>query len=199
MSWWDYGYWISTMAERATISDNATLIDHRIKKTAEIFNSSPDDAWSMLKEMNVDYILVYVAAQKLDATYDGNLLYVLGGGGDLSKSPWIMRIAEVPLEKYLHSDQRIATNYFWNETLLGKMIPFTTLVFYNEQTQQQSDVFQPGFGPISIKNIKYPNSGNHPLFLAYASSGFYDESPNGSMTGVFVYEINKNYSPENSQ
>ncbi len=26
-SWWDYGYWISTLAERKTLADNATLID----------------------------------------------------------------------------------------------------------------------------------------------------------------------------
>ena len=24
-SWWDYGYWISTMGERATVTDNSTL------------------------------------------------------------------------------------------------------------------------------------------------------------------------------
>ena len=25
-SWWDYGYWISTMGERASLADNSTLI-----------------------------------------------------------------------------------------------------------------------------------------------------------------------------
>ena len=25
-SWWDYGYWISTLGERKTLADNATLI-----------------------------------------------------------------------------------------------------------------------------------------------------------------------------
>ena len=199
MSWWDYGYWISTMAERATISDNATLIDHRIKKTAEIFLSSPDDAWNMLKEMNVDYVVVFIAAQKLDASIDNNLLYVLGGGGDVAKSPWFIRIAEEPLEKYIHNDDRTKNNNFWNNTLLGKMIPFSTILFYNEYTKQQSNEYQYGFAPISIKNIKYQNSESDPLFLVYASPDFYDETPNGTMTGVFVYEINKNYSPENLQ
>ena len=31
-SWWDYGYWITALSERTTITDNATLIDWQIKK-----------------------------------------------------------------------------------------------------------------------------------------------------------------------
>ena len=31
-SWWDYGYWITTLSDRTTIVDNATLIDWQIKK-----------------------------------------------------------------------------------------------------------------------------------------------------------------------
>ena len=31
-SWWDYGYWITTLSERTTLADNATLIDWQIKK-----------------------------------------------------------------------------------------------------------------------------------------------------------------------
>ncbi|MBL4885075.1 MAG: hypothetical protein JKY95_11145, partial [Planctomycetaceae bacterium] len=36
-SWWDYGYWISTLGERKTLSDNATLIDWQIRKSASMF------------------------------------------------------------------------------------------------------------------------------------------------------------------
>ena len=31
-AWWDYGYWISTLGERKTLADNATLIDWQIGK-----------------------------------------------------------------------------------------------------------------------------------------------------------------------
>ena len=115
------------------------------------------------------------------------------GGGDESKKQWFMRIADVPLSKYLHSDGISGTDYFWNETLLGKMIPFTTLTYHNFQNQQQSEVFRPGFSEISIKEIKY-YSDEDPLKLVYASPSFGNE--NGvPVTGVFVYEINKNYAP----
>jgi len=48
VAWWDYGYWISTLGERKTLSDNATLLDWQIKKTASMLFSPPDDAWKIL-------------------------------------------------------------------------------------------------------------------------------------------------------
>ena len=192
-SWWDYGYWITTMSERTTLADNATIDSKQIKNIAKIFLNSPDESWSMLREMNVDYVVVFVAAQNLDVDVEGKPLYVLGGGGDESKKQWFMRIADVPLSKYLHSDGMSGTDYFWNETLLGKMIPFTTLAYHNFQNQQQSEIFRPGFSEISIKQIKY-YSDDDPLKLVYASSSFTDEN-SVSVTGVFVYEINENYVP----
>ena len=191
VSWWDYGYWITTMSERTTVADNATIDSKQIKNIAKIFLDSPDESWSMLREMNVDYVVVFVAAQNLDVDYEGKPLYVMGGGGDESKKQWFMRIAEVPLSKYLHSDGMSGTDYFWNETLLGKMIPFTTLAYHNFQNQQQSEIFRPGFSEISIKEIKY-HSEDDPLKLVYASSSFTNEN-SVPVTGVFVYEINENY------
>ena len=47
-SWWDYGYWISTLGERTTLADNATLIDWQIKKIAATYFSTPDNAWRIL-------------------------------------------------------------------------------------------------------------------------------------------------------
>ena len=47
-SWWDYGYWISTLAERKTLADNATLLDWQIRKLAAMYMSTPEDAWHIL-------------------------------------------------------------------------------------------------------------------------------------------------------
>ncbi len=47
-AWWDYGYWISTLGERKTLADNATLIDWQIRKLASMFMSTPDHAWQIL-------------------------------------------------------------------------------------------------------------------------------------------------------
>ena len=47
-AWWDYGYWISTLSERKTLSDNATTLDWQIRKSASMFMSTPDHAWQIL-------------------------------------------------------------------------------------------------------------------------------------------------------
>jgi len=196
-AWWDYGYWIQTIAERASIADNSTVLEYVIESIAKMFLSNPDDAWNTLNELQADYVLVFVAAQRLLVDNDdGSPLYVLNGGGDESKKQWFMRIAGVPLSKYLYSDGNSGTDYFWNETLLGKMFPFTSLAYVNFQTNQQSPTYQPGFTPVYTKDIKFPIDGDGPLRLVYASPSF-DVEKGGQVIGVFVYEINKDYVPSN--
>jgi dolichyl-diphosphooligosaccharide--protein glycosyltransferase len=189
-SWWDYGYWIQTVAERASLADNSTTNDHIIQNIARMLLSTPDDSWNMLQKMDADYVLVFVSAQKIN---DDSELYVLGGGGDESKVIWFARIAEFPAEKYLKSDGLTGTNYFNEQTMLGTMIPFTTAVYYNPNTQENSAIYKPGFVEIVIKNIEY-DSENDPLKLVYASPSFMNEKA-GHMNIVLVYEINKNYVP----
>ena len=47
-SWWDYGYFITTLGERKTLADNATLIDWQIQKIASMLYSNSDNAWKIL-------------------------------------------------------------------------------------------------------------------------------------------------------
>ena len=190
LSWWDYGYWITTMSERTTVVDNSTIDSKQIQKVANILLSSPDDAWNMLQETGSDYVLIFVAGQKF-MSYDGNLLYLIEGGGDESKIFWFTKIAGVPTEKYLYSDGISGTDYFWNETLLGKMIPFS-LVAYSGPNNQIMPIYVPGFTGIYADDIKYSENNNDPLKLVYASPSFTEQKP-GVMIGIFVYEVNKNY------
>ena len=196
-AWWDYGYWIQTLGERATLADNSTLYDSIIKNIAKMFLSSPDDSWSMLKEMNADYVVVFVAAKKVGDTSDGQPLYVLNGGGDESKMPWFVRISEMPFNNYVEIDNVTPTNYFWKETMLGNMIPYTPITYYNGEFNKESKSYMPGFTPLSTKEIKYTDDTD-PVKLVYSSSSFTDDN-RGSMTTVLVYEINKNYSPQNQK
>jgi dolichyl-diphosphooligosaccharide--protein glycosyltransferase len=80
-SWWDYGYWISTLAERKTLADNATLIDWQIRKIASMFMSTPDHAWQILTSDAVTDVSSYYATlpddilyptRQLDYVYDPN-------------------------------------------------------------------------------------------------------------------------------
>ena len=47
-AWWDYGYWIQTLGERATLIDNSTLADQQIEKVARTFMSPVENAWVIL-------------------------------------------------------------------------------------------------------------------------------------------------------
>ena len=193
-SWWDYGYWISTLGERATIADNSTLVDHIIKNLAKMFFSSPEEGWQILKDMQADYVVVFVSGQRLAVDNEDQALYMLGGGGDESKKQWFIRIAEKPLEQYLQSDVNSGTDIFWNDTLLGKMFPFTPIVYVNLQTNQQSETYQPGFTPIYVKDIKYGSDSNGPLRLVHASPSF-NADKGQPMIIVLIYEVNKDFVP----
>ena len=80
-AWWDYGYWISTLGERKTLVDNATLIDWQIRKLASMFMSTPDHAWQILTSDAVTDVSSYYATlpddilyptRQLDYVYDLN-------------------------------------------------------------------------------------------------------------------------------
>ncbi len=191
-SWWDYGYWISTMSDRTTIIDNATLETKTIQKMGKMFMSSPNDSWNILQEMGADYVVVFIAAEKINDNLDDKL-YVLRGGGEESKVYPIAAISEMPLDKYYTYDGLSYSNYFFNETMMGKLIPFETALFYNPQTQENSLTYKPGFMQIVNQKIAY-NSDDDPLKLVYASPSFMKETM-GQMQVIVVYEVNKNYTP----
>jgi dolichyl-diphosphooligosaccharide--protein glycosyltransferase len=192
-AWWDYGYWISTMSDRSTLADNATLDSQKIQKIAKTLLSSPDSAWITFQDMGADYIVIFVAGQRID-NVDGESLYILSGGGDESKKQWFMRIAGEPLEKHLHQDGISGTDYFWNNTLLGKLFPFSPIVYVDPMSSEfQSETYLPGLTPIYVKNIKYPTNEEGPFRLVHESPSFVNEDD--VLIGVFVYEINDNYLP----
>lgn len=195
-SWWDYGYWITTLGERKSLADNATLIDWQIKLIAKMLLSTPDEAWEILTSdkltegLDADYVLIYVAAQRVNS--EDPPLYFVQGGGDESKKQWFMRIAGAPVDKYIYDDGLSGTNVFWNDTLLGKMIPFSPMLYVDINSQQQSQTYVSGFTPVYVNDIKFPKDGNGPLKLVYASSGFLRKN-SGPINGVLIYEVNKDY------
>ena len=191
-SWWDYGYWITTLSDRTTFVDNATLSTEQIQKMATMLMSPPEDSWNMLKEMNADYVLVFFAATDIGNNPNNDPLYVVGGGADESKIFWISQIAELQPGDYINSDAKTPKPYFYDNTMLGKLIPFNPVVYYQPETEENSQIFKNGFVEISVKNVKY-DSDNDPLKLVYASPSFMNDD-DGQMLFVLVYQVNKNYS-----
>ncbi len=59
-SWWDYGYWITSLSERTTLIDNATLIDWQINKMAYALITSPENSWHILSSHYTEDISNYI-------------------------------------------------------------------------------------------------------------------------------------------
>ena len=64
-AWWDYGYWISTLADRSTLADNSTLINWQIKKIAYALTTSPENAWHVLNSDSSQDVSKYLGNETI--------------------------------------------------------------------------------------------------------------------------------------
>lgn len=193
-SWWDYGYWITTLSNRTSLADNATINQTRIATIAKMFMDQTENGLKIAKDLKSDYIVVYIVGQRFSGI-NSSELYVLGNGGDESKKQWFIRIGGFDENRYLEQDGFTPTQFFWNSTLLGQLIPFTPVSYILNGAP--SGEYQPGAMAIYAKHIKYPQNGtsDQPLKLAYSSDSFNSNRP-GLFFGVLVYEVNENYIPK---
>jgi dolichyl-diphosphooligosaccharide--protein glycosyltransferase len=197
-AWWDYGYWITTLGNRTSIADNATINQTRIETIAKMFISPEEEGWKIANDLKSDYILIYVVGQKLPSLDPSNPspLYVLGSGGDESKKHWFIRIGGFNETEYVESNGDTPKQKYW-DSLLGKMMPFQTIGFYNPSSGTLSPTYQPNAIPFYIKDIKYPkNNTSEPLSLVYASKSFESDDP-GLFFGVLVYKVNHDFKTNN--
>jgi len=313
-SWWDYGYWISTLGERKTLADNATLIDWQIRKIAAMYMSTPENAWQILMSeantdvgsyyvtlpadisylthhpdvvydlevrkldafaewkindtngngitneeegndwrvgaeeyqkwtqcnevgdipllgepcpkfrvnpgtieqyptlfdyyesevyvlppivtgLDADYVIVNLVVEKLPAENVLDLYVLKQKGGDETKSFWFMKIADLGVHDYYNPELSGYSSKFWNETLLGKLIPFTHILYVDPNNPEiQSETYKQGYTSIYVKDIKFPSDGDGPFQLVYVPPSFQMDVP-GPLTGPLIYKINKEYNP----
>ncbi|HEY6657279.1 MAG TPA: peptidylprolyl isomerase [Nitrososphaeraceae archaeon] len=197
-SWWDYGYWITTLGNKTTLADNATINQTRIQTIAKMLMSEPETATQIAQDLKADYILVYIVADRHNGP-NGNSFYTLGSGGDESKKQWFMKIGGFKERDYVEDDGFTPTANFWNNTLLGKLIPFTPISyasFGNGMLTNIQPEYSSGTIALNLKDIKYPINGtsDQPYKLVYASPSFENDNED-IVFGVFVYQVNKNYKP----
>src|SRR5919199_135875 len=210
-SWWDYGYWITTLGNRTSLADNATLNQTRISTIGKMFISNEQSGIKIAQDLKADYILVYVVGQvrftgrtnPTNATNNNDngqtiAIYTLGQGGDESKKQWFMRIGGFNEADYVESDGFTPKPEFWNNTLIGKLFPFEPLYYARFGAQGPAEVqktWQPGLVGLYAQNVKYPADGGNdqPLHLVYASPSF--ENEEGILFGVFIYKVNHDYNP----
>jgi len=64
-SWWDYGYWITTLSDRTTLADNATLIDWQIQKMGYALITTPENSWHILSSNYDEDISYYLGNENV--------------------------------------------------------------------------------------------------------------------------------------
>lgn len=182
ISWWDYGYWITSYTNRTTCSDNATLNSTQIRQIAKMFMSSEIEAVELIKKLvqnkRLDriYILVF---SPLSAVWpnQGEGEYTLGG--DEVKWFWMARIANVSINNLIDRDimnslenlARQGLNLTLpdrEKTLLGKLLIYGC---YAENYDSQSATWY-SYGLVRYGFMTMPITVSKPIFfdLVYRSS-----------------------------
>jgi len=190
-AWWDYGYWITVMGNRTSLADNATINQTRIQRLARMYMSTESEAIRILRELKADYVLVYVVGTRIREPQTGGMLYVLGGGGDESKKQWFIKIGGLDINQFLYTDEFTPRPYFWENTLMGKMMPFE-LFRYVDPSRGGALVegYAPGRTAIYTYTEKY-SSTSAPLKLVYKSPSLTRpmQSSQELFAGVLIYEL----------
>eukprot|EP00824_Muranothrix_gubernata_P023472 TRINITY_DN6298_c0_g2_i1.p1 TRINITY_DN6298_c0_g2~~TRINITY_DN6298_c0_g2_i1.p1 ORF type:complete len:698 (+),score=146.06 TRINITY_DN6298_c0_g2_i1:92-2185(+) len=81
MSWWDYGYQITAMANRTVIVDNNTWNNSHIALVGMAMASDEEISYKIMRSLDVDYVLVI---------FGGLVGYA---SDDINKFLWMVRIA----------------------------------------------------------------------------------------------------------
>ena len=145
--------------------------------------------------LDADYIIINLAVEKLSEENILDLYLLNQKGGDETKSFWFMKIADLGIMDYYNPELSGYSGKFWNETLLGKLIPFTHILYVDPNNPDiQSEKYKRGYSSIYVKDIKFPTDGDGPFQLVYMSPSFELDAP-GPMTGPIIYKINKEYNP----
>lgn len=107
MSWWDYGYQITAVANRTVIVDNNTWNNSHIATVGTAMSSTEEDAWPILQYLDVDYILVL---------FGGLSGY---SGDDINKFLWMVRIGGGVFPRIKEKDYLTKQGYYTVDSNAG--------------------------------------------------------------------------------
>ena len=213
-AWWDYGYWIQTLAERPTLIDNSTLVDQQIEKVARTLMSPVENAWVILNStpdtdvsehyitlpvdytvddtsaLYADYVLINIGGVRFE-TEESIPVYDLHGGGDENKKQWFMAIAGINPYDHMEQDAFTPTPGLIQNTFYGNLIPFSIVSYYDPGTDRQFREYQPNTVALWAKDIKFEDPDG-PFTLVYASPSF-SEQDAGWFNSVLIYKVNHEY------
>jgi dolichyl-diphosphooligosaccharide--protein glycosyltransferase len=188
-SWWDYGYWILTGADRATLADPSTVNTTQIQYLAVALMSNTTVALKVFEFYHVDYLLIYQPI----STYQGYIEYP-SADGDFYKSGAMLTIAaSTNFHKFdsifgfnLSASQFSNQSYYYTQLTNGLLVPAGT---YAGQPVLYNLIF--GSNQAMLYSLQQLSSGQVTLPTFTVPQGFtlVYQTPDGAIS---IYKINYN-------
>merc|ERR1719400_316870 len=163
MSWWDYGYQITAMANRTIIVDNNTWNNTHISRVGQAMASTEDKAYEIMKELDVDYVLVI---------FGGLISY---SSDDINKFLWMVRIggstpegAHIKENHYYTPSGEFRVDSEGSETLLNSMM-------YKMCYYRFGQVYTEGGKPPGYDRVRNAEIGNKDFELDVLEEAYTSE------------------------
>lgn len=100
VAWWDYGYWITALGNRASVADPSTVNGSRIRLLAKAFASPPESFGRYLRGMGIEGAPVYVVVYAS--------VHVVRNGSCAAVFVPVSPDAEGDVPKYVYAIARLA-------------------------------------------------------------------------------------------
>ena len=144
-AWWDYGYWIETMANRTTLADGSTMNRTQIVNIANMMMLPKNESLPLMQKYGVDYVVVF-------RTFNPNSPSTEWPYGDNAKWPQMARIAGIDLAPYYTYDST-SGSYVYTEAFANTTI--ARLMYGIADTNHFKPAYQSTMGWVLIYKVEY--------------------------------------------
>jgi len=181
-SWWDYGYWITNMADKTTLCDNGTVNMTQIAQVGEMFMSNETHALKILKKYDAKYVVVFTTFYVGGTQQQPQVLP--RGWGDEGKWQWMAKIAGLNYTEFGVWDEQGSWSD-WSEK--GKATVLYKLMSYGRDIRLYYEQYKSELDEATLEYYKGQYNLEH-FNLAYFSKG--DINRTGKIfVLVCVYEV----------
>ncbi|KRZ04635.1 Protein argonaute-2 [Trichinella zimbabwensis] len=163
MSWWDYGYQITAMANRTVLVDNNTWNNTHISRVGQAMSSPEDKAYEIMQELDVDYVLVIFGGLIGYASDDINkFLWMIRIGGSTEKGKHIKE------EDYYSATGEYRVDKEGSKTMLNSMM-------YKFSYYRFGDVYTEMDKPSGYDRVRGSEIGNKKIQFQHFEEAFTSE------------------------
>jgi hypothetical protein len=174
MAWWDYGYWITALADRKTLADNGTQNTTQIAMIAQMFMRNQTEAIPMMQKYNVSYVVVFVTYARTQGQTSPSFL----GVGEDGKWYWMARIAN----QTTYGDQTI----LFQQKAAGQAVTYYRIMKIDDKIVANETISS---GQQLQDNSVLGYMMNTGVGISQATSNYFDRVFTSSNNFVLVYKV----------